>query len=53
MEGSLEYNENEVNQMDAVYWLNQHLKLAHKLNLKDFDFGKKNCERTNRIYGVT
>ena len=33
--------------MDAVYWLNQHLKLAHKLNLKDF--GKKNWEK-NQSY---
>jgi hypothetical protein len=37
LEGLLEYNEKEVNQMDAVYWLNKHLKNAHKLNLKDFD----------------
>ena len=47
LEGSLEYNENEVNQMDAVYWLNQHLKLAHRLDLKDF--GKKNWEK-NQSY---
>ncbi len=27
LEGLLEYNEKEVNQMDAVYWLNKHLKM--------------------------
>jgi hypothetical protein len=30
LHGLLEYNEKEVNQMDAVYWLNKLLKNAHK-----------------------